>query len=109
MGIESYLTASSVIAVLAQRLVRLLCKHCRTEYKISREELLTSVPDFPLGKEEREITLQQPVGCLRCSKTGYKGRRGVYELLIVSDKIKHLTLQQRSAGEINEAGPTICN
>jgi type IV pilus assembly protein PilB len=103
MGIESYLTASSVIAVLAQRLVRLLCKHCRTEYKISREELLTSVPDFPLGKEEREITLQQPVGCLRCSKTGYKGRRGVYELLIVSDKIKHLTLQQRSAGEINEA------
>jgi type IV pilus assembly protein PilB len=103
MGIESYLTASSVIAVLAQRLVRLFCKHCRQEYKISREELLSAVPDFPLAKEEREVILYKPVGCLRCSKTGYKGRRGVYELLIVSDKIKNLALQHRSAGEINEA------
>jgi len=102
MGIESYLTASSVIAVLAQRLVRLLCQHCRQEYKISREELLTAVPDFPFAKEEREIKLYKPVGCLRCSKTGYKGRRGVYELLIVTDKVKNLTLQHRSAGEINE-------
>lgn len=103
MGIESYLTASSVIAVLAQRLIRLLCKYCSRESKISREELLASVPDFQLGKDEKEIALKQPVGCLRCSNTGYKGRHGVYELLILTDKIKHLALQQRSAGEINEA------
>lgn len=102
MGIESYLTASSVIAVLAQRLIRLLCKQCRKDYKISRDELLAIVPDFPLGKDEREITIRKPAGCLRCSNTGYKGRQGVYELLIMSDKIKSLTLQQRSAGEIAE-------
>jgi len=100
MEIESYLTASSVIAVLAQRLVRLLCKQCREEYKISRKEILTAVPDFPIGQNESGATLYRPVGCLRCSKTGYKGRKGVYELLIVSDKIKHHTLQHHSSGEI---------
>ncbi len=103
MGIESYLTASSVIAVLAQRLLRLLCTRCRKEYTIGREELLASVPDFPLRKEERELVIFKPAGCLHCSKTGYKGRSGVYELLIISDKIKQLTLQHRSAGEIHEA------
>ena len=100
MGIESYLTASSVIAVLAQRLVRLLCKQCRKEYKISREELLSAVTDFPIGQNEASTTLFKPVGCLQCSNTGYKGRKGVYELLVVSEKIKHHTLQQHSSGEI---------
>ena len=102
MGIESYLTASSVIAVLAQRLVRQLCKKCREEYKVKREELLSAVPDFPVTQNEPEITLFKPVGCLQCSNTGYRGRKGVYELLIVSDKIKNLTLQQHSSGEIAE-------
>lgn len=103
MGIESYLTASSVNAVLAQRLIRLLCTHCREEGTISREELLSSLPDFPLGKDERKLKIFKPVGCLRCGNTGYKGRRGIYELLIISEKIRHLTLQRRSAGEIHEA------
>lgn len=103
MDIEPYLTASSVIAVLAQRLVRLLCTQCREDYTITREELLSSTPDFPLNRDETSVKLYKPVGCLRCSKTGYKGRKGVYELLIVSDKIKHLTLQQSSAGEIASA------
>lgn len=100
MGIESYLTASSVIAVLAQRLVRLLCKQCRKEYKISREELLSAVPDFPISQNETSTTLFKPVGCLHCSNTGYKGRKGVYELLVVSEKIKHHALQQHSSVEI---------
>ncbi len=102
MGIESYLTASSVNAILAQRLVRLLCTFCREEYVISREELLASVPEFPLRREETELKIFKPVGCLRCSKTGYKGRSGVYELLIVSEKIRNLTLQRSSAGEIHK-------
>ena len=103
MGVESYLTASSVIAVLAQRLVRRLCNQCREEYTISRDELLSTVPDFPLSKDEGKITLFKPVGCLRCSKTGYKGRQGVYELLIVSEKIKKLTLKHSSSAEIADA------
>ncbi len=102
MGIESYLTASSVIAVLAQRLVRLLCKQCRKEYKINRDELLASVPDYPIGQNETFTTLFKPEGCMRCSKTGYRGRKGVYELLIVSEAIKHLALQNHSSGEIAE-------
>ncbi len=100
MGIESYLTASSVVAVLAQRLVRLLCKQCRKEHIISRDELLTSVPDYPVAPNESSVTLFKPEGCMRCSKTGYRGRKGVYELLIVSEDIKHLTLQKHSSSEI---------
>jgi len=102
MDIEPYLTASSVIGVLAQRLVRLLCKNCRKPYTISRQELLASTPDFPLGKEENEVTLYQAEGCLRCAHTGYRGRMGVYELLQISDRIRHMTLQRKSAGEIAE-------
>ncbi len=102
MGIEPYLTASSVIGVLAQRLVRVLCRQCRESYPVSRKEILSSVPDFPMRKEEQEITMYKPVGCLRCGHTGYRGRVGVYELLPVSDQIKKLTLKNSSAGDIAE-------
>ena len=103
MEIEPFLTASSINAVLAQRLVRLLCKQCRIPEKISREELKKAVPDFPMTKDETELTLYKPQGCLRCSNTGYRGRMGVYELLIVSDTIKNLTLKHSSSGEITRA------
>ncbi|HSW36055.1 MAG TPA: ATPase, T2SS/T4P/T4SS family [Candidatus Limnocylindrales bacterium] len=100
MDIEPYLTASSVIGVLAQRLVRLLCLQCRKKHTVHREKLLMAVPDYPLANDEKEATIYQPVGCLRCSNTGYSGRRGVYELLVISDNIKPLILQRRSSGEI---------
>ena len=103
MDVEPYLTASSVIGVLAQRLVRLLCTQCREEYTLSSEELLSSAPDFPLAKGETKVKFYKPKGCLRCSKTGYKGRVGIYELLVISDKIKQLTLRNSTAGEIAEA------
>lgn len=102
MGIEPYLTASAVNAILAQRLVRVLCKQCRKSYTISREELHKSIPDFPFKKDEKEITLYQHVGCLRCSNTGYSGRIGVYELMRVTDNIKHLTLKNASTNEITK-------
>lgn len=102
MDIEPYLTASSVVAVLAQRLVRLLCRHCKEPYAMSREEVLAAAPDFPLKEGEAEVSLYKPGGCLRCSNTGYKGRKGVYELLVISDAIKQMTLQRRSSGEIAE-------
>jgi len=100
MSIEPYLTASSVNAVLAQRLVRVLCKQCREPYTISREELQKSIPDFPFKRDEKEITIYKHVGCLRCSNTGYTGRVGVYELLRVTDTIKEMTLKNSSAGEM---------
>lgn len=103
MGIEPYLTASSLAGIVAQRLVRLLCTHCREPYLLSRAEILASVPDFPLAAAEEEITIYKPHGCIRCGKTGYKGRTGVYELLRSSDNIQRLTLERRSLQEIRDA------
>lgn len=103
MGVEPYLTASSIAGVVAQRLVRLLCPYCREKETIAIADLLANVPDFPLEKGEKTITLYRPRGCIRCNNTGYKGRTGVYELLIFSENIRRLTLERRSAQEIKEA------
>jgi len=103
MDIEPYLTASSVVGVLAQRLVRVLCKQCRNPYTISRKEIQSNVSDFPMAKGEQEVTLYSAHGCLRCGNTGYRGRTGVYELLIMTDNIRDMVLQRYSAGAIAEA------
>ncbi len=103
MGIEPYLTASSLVGVLAQRLARVLCPHCKEPHEISRTELLESVPDFPLDEGQESVTMQKPVGCVRCNKTGYRGRTGVYEILTITEAIQKLTLNRASGGEIREA------
>ncbi len=102
MGIEPYLTSSSLLGVLAQRLARVLCPHCKEPHEMSRTELLESVPDFPLDEGQESITLYSPGGCVRCNKTGYRGRVGVYEVLPVTQEIKKLTLNRASGGEIKE-------
>lgn len=103
MGIETFLTASSLAGVVAQRLARILCLHCKEAYEISRDELLSNIPDFPLDEGEEKLTLYRPKGCFRCSNTGYKGRVGVYELLLVNEEIRQLTLHHASSSEINDA------
>ncbi len=103
MGIEPYLTASSLVGVVAQRLMRVLCTNCKTAETLSREEILYSVPDFPLHVGEEAVTLYRPVGCMRCNNTGYKGRLGVYELLLVSDNLQRLILNRSSTNEIKAA------
>jgi type IV pilus assembly protein PilB len=103
MGIETFLTASSLTAVVAQRLARILCPHCKEAYEIKRDELLSNIPDFPLEEGEEKLILYRPKGCFRCSNTGYKGRVGVYELLLVNEEIRRLTLNHASSSEINDA------
>ncbi|MEG3068019.1 MAG: ATPase, T2SS/T4P/T4SS family [Syntrophaceticus schinkii] len=103
MGIETFLTASSLAGVVAQRLARVLCPHCKEAYEIKRDELLSNIPDFPLEEGEEKLTLYRPKGCFRCSNTGYKGRVGVYELLLVNEEIQRLTLKHASSSEINDA------
>lgn len=103
MGIEPFLVASSLMGVVAQRLVRLLCPHCKEAYQLSRESLLASVPDFPLPAGKDSVRLYRPRGCLRCSNTGYRGRIGVYELLLMSETIQGLTLQRCPSRDIREA------
>lgn len=102
MGIEPFLTASSLAGVVAQRLVRLLCSHCKEPYELRRQDL-EKIPDFPLDEDAGAVRLYRPRGCLRCSNTGYRGRIGVYELLLAGETIQRLTLERRSTREIKDA------
>jgi len=101
MGIEPFLISSSLVCVLAQRLVRVLCPNCKQPYEMDRGQL-EGIPGFPLAKNETRVKLYRPVGCMRCSNTGYKGRIGVYELLIISETIQQMTLELKSVNEIRK-------
>jgi len=103
MEIEPFLTASSLVCVLAQRLARVLCPHCKDPHHMSRQELLDIVADFPLTEGEQQVTLYRAVGCMRCNKTGYRGRIGIYEMLFMNEKIQRLTLERKSTSEIKQA------
>jgi type IV pilus assembly protein PilB len=100
MGVEPFLTASAVDCVVAQRLVRKLCGHCREPYPATQEMLQRL--EFPQEAIDRwrEITLNRPVGCSRCNKTGYRGRLGIYEIMPVSEAIERLIVERKSADEI---------
>lgn len=100
MGIEPYLTASSLIGVIAQRLIRVLCGECKEPYLVSRKEILNSVPDFPFGEDENQIRLYRAKGCVFCNGTGYKGRVGLYEFLRISETIQKMMLTRSSTRDI---------
>ena len=99
MGIEPFLTASAIECVLAQRLARKLCPECKEEYKPTDEALRQNgFPDEVIGQN---ISLYRPTGCSRCNKTGYKGRLGLYEVMLISEAIERLTVERKSADEIS--------
>jgi len=101
MGVEPYLTASSVVGIMAQRLARLLCQQCKEPYLITRE-MAEAIAGFPVNQQEDTVKLHRPKngGCMRCSGTGYSGRIGIYELLVVTEEIQRLALEQKSSSEI---------
>jgi type IV pilus assembly protein PilB len=99
MGIEPFLTSSAVDCVLAQRLARRLCPHCKEAYVATREMLAKN--DFPQeALEKPEITLFRAVGCPRCNNSGYRGRLGLYEVMVMSEAIRKLTVEHKSSDEI---------
>ncbi|MEG0894576.1 MAG: ATPase, T2SS/T4P/T4SS family [Oscillospiraceae bacterium] len=98
MGVDNFLTASSLVGVIAQRLVRKLCPKCKEAYVMTKEEMAKSHPEFPM--DEDSITIYRSKGCLSCNNTGYKGRCGTYEFLEVSDEIRNLILKNGSDNEI---------
>ncbi len=102
MGVEPFLTASSVVGVLAQRLVRVLCTRCKQEYTMTLAETLKVLPDFPTQgyKDDDELTFYRAKGCITCNNTGYKGRMGVFEFLRVTDNMRELILKRASAADI---------
>ena len=97
MGIEPFLITSSLRAVLAQRLVRVVCKDCKEEY-IPSEEVLREIG---LGSnQDSPIKFYRGKGCLKCKNTGYKGRIGIYELMAMDEKLHNLIVAKASSEEI---------
>lgn len=96
MGIKPFLVASALRAIMAQRLVRRLCKHCKTTYEVSQEEMegLDVTQEYV-----NQSTFMKPVGCAECNK-GYRGRMGIYEIFFLDDSIAELIYQKADAGVI---------
>ena len=95
MGVEPFLISSTLMAVLGQRLVRTSCKNCRTPFEPTEQQLsLLGLSPHDLGDK----VFNYGRGCSTCNDTGYKGRKGIYELLVVSEAIRNL---------INERAPTV--
>jgi len=107
MGIDPFAFADSIVCVLAQRLVRTLCPTCRHGHRPSKEDLSelsqlygeTFFTDFPEG----DFQIYRPTGCKTCNKTGYQGRKAIFELLMASDEIKQLIIGRKSVAEIRKA------
>jgi type II secretory ATPase GspE/PulE/Tfp pilus assembly ATPase PilB-like protein len=107
MNIEPFLLASTVNVILAQRLVRKICKVCRTNVTIKRGELKKNIPD-PVWKKyfgkKTEINVFKGKGCKVCNNTGYIGRVGIFEVMEISEKIRALIMTRKDAKTItNEA------
>lgn len=98
MGIEPFLVGSATDAVLAQRLARRLCTKCKEPYQPTEEELVGARSPWQPGQEVP--TLYRPVGCPSCSRTGYKGRLALHEVMTVTEEIERLAVARSSATEI---------
>lgn len=98
MGIESYLIADSVIGVIAQRLVRRLCKDCKKPIAATEEQKQNMGVD-----PEKEVTIYQPCGCPNCDNTGYSGRIGVYEIMEMTPKLRTIISKRQGADLLKEA------
>jgi general secretion pathway protein E len=104
MGIEPFLVASSVVAIVAQRLVRTICSACRQSYDPSPEELARLGLNRPSAAHGgRSITLARGVGCPTCASSGYRGRVAIYEILLVDDQIRRLIMAKADAGALRDA------
>ena len=98
MEVETFLVASAIDCVVAQRLARILCERCKEAYKPEPSELLEAgYPDWLVPEIE---SLFRPVGCAACSNTGFRGRAGLYEVMPMSEEIERLTVERSSADAI---------
>ena len=102
MGVEPFLVASSLVGVLAQRLVRVLCKDCREPYFPTAEELREINLTTEQVRKASGGKLYRPVGCDHCNGTGYRGRAGIYEIMLLDDDIRQLILKNVDSGTIKK-------
>ena len=98
MGVEGYLLADSLVGIIAQRLVRRLCPHCKRSHVMTEQE-----KRMMRVRPELNPTIYEPVGCEHCDNTGYSGRIGIYEIMKITPKLKELISQNASVSVLKEA------
>jgi len=98
MGIEPFLVASSLLCIVAQRLVRRICEHCKNSYTATKEELAS----LGLSIAEDKMKFYKGKGCPECDGTGYKGRLGIHEVLTMNEELKNLIAKRASNKQITE-------
>ncbi|MEW6381508.1 MAG: ATPase, T2SS/T4P/T4SS family [bacterium] len=111
MGMDPYNFANALLGVLAQRLVKTLCKSCKTAYHPTPEEFQELRAEYGEDAFDRngfrytdDLQLYRPQGCQECGQTGYRGRTGIHELLMGSDTVRHLIIQRSTIEAIRDAG-----
>jgi len=102
MDVETFLISSSVIGVIAQRLVRVICEKCKEEY-IPGEDVLSELNIKTNSKGDGKVKLYRGTGCSFCKNTGYYGRTSIYELIVLDEEIKSLIISKASSNIIKDA------
>ncbi|MGA2619011.1 MAG: GspE/PulE family protein [Thermoguttaceae bacterium] len=100
MGVEPFLVSSTVEAVMAQRLVRTLCPRCKQAFRPSRDDM---PPDFPWEGMAADAPIYRSAGCRECRQVGYRGRVGLYELLVTTEETRRLAHERTSSWTIQQA------
>jgi type IV pilus assembly protein PilB len=103
MGVEPFLTGAAVSGVLAQRLARKLCTHCCEMYTPSVEELLSARVSPDVAAASDGMVFYRKRGCPRCGQTGYKGRIGVYQLLVMTEELAQLAVTKAPREDVERA------
>jgi type IV pilus assembly protein PilB len=103
MGVEPFLTGSAVSAVLAQRLGRKLCTHCCEMYTPTTDEMIKARVSPEVAAAADGVIFYRKKGCPRCGQTGYKGRIGIYQLLVMSEELESLAASKASREELERA------
>jgi general secretion pathway protein E len=102
LGVEGFLLQSTLRAVIAQRLVRVLCERCKEQHELSAADIEADPRFKVLGFAPGE-TVCRPVGCERCGGVGYRGRQGVFEVLVLTDEIRNLMGKNTDSNLIHAA------
>ena len=103
MGVEPFLTGSAVSAVLAQRLARRLCTNCCEMYTPTAEELMQAHISPETAAAREGMVLYRKIGCPRCNRTGYKGRIGIFQMLMMTEEVEALAARNATRDEIDRA------
>ncbi|MFZ5816330.1 MAG: GspE/PulE family protein [Bacillota bacterium] len=99
MGVEPFLLASSLLGVVSQRLIRVLCPRCKKPHEVPEQDPNRYLPGVP---RTGPLTLYESVGCGFCDQLGYRGRNAIFELLPITGPVREMIIERRTAGEIQE-------